>query len=689
MWNWQLSALASGCRLVALRRPADRAGDALASRRPPRRSRSSARARPTCSSARTAALAAPRAAARRPARRALDRLGPARLAVRLGPRARRARCRCSRSPAAPTSSAASCSATRTCRSAAAGSSAAAWASTCRRWRPATRPDRGRRARLPQPVPVPPAGLLRRRRAARFHDAYFGENPGVWTHGDLIEFDADGQARIHGRSDGVLNIHGVRIGPAEIYRALRDVPEVREAMAVEQRTDGLRRRPAWCSLVVLRDGAALDGAPHRRHPARIVSARVAGARAGADRRRSTSCRPPTAASAPSAPRGTRSTALPAGNSAALANPGCLEEIRARGDLAGGATAELAGAPSTHAARAPREARLRAIWEGVLGVAPLAPDDNFFDVGGTSLAAVRLFQAIHDHLGVDLPLSTLAARPDDRGPGRGDRQPGRGPGALARAPARRHGRAAAVPRSLHQRRRAAAAPARAPPRHRPARLRDPGAAGSTRARRPRPAWRRWRRPTSRRSGRSSPPGPYDLAGHSFGGLVAFEMARILTSQGERVGWLGLIDTHVHPACLPGARPGAIRDGARPSASSAPRCAHHAGGCRATWRRRSSASRPGRRWPRRRRSGRCRLCSTGWSGSAWRRSPSTAPAPTRATRPCSSPRAASREPAIHFRCGARRWAARSRSWRSPVGTSTPSASRTWACSPRGSANACATWA
>ena len=40
--------------------------------------------------------------------------------------------------------------------------------------------------------------------------------------------------MHGRSDGVLNIHGVRIGPAEIYRALRDVPEVREAMAVEQR-----------------------------------------------------------------------------------------------------------------------------------------------------------------------------------------------------------------------------------------------------------------------------------------------------------------------------------------------------------------------------------------------------------------------------------------------------------------------
>ena len=52
----------------------------------------------------------------------------------------------------------------------------------------------------------------------FHDAYFAENEGVWTHGDLIEFDADGQARIHGRSDGVLNIQGVRIGPSVLMAA---------------------------------------------------------------------------------------------------------------------------------------------------------------------------------------------------------------------------------------------------------------------------------------------------------------------------------------------------------------------------------------------------------------------------------------------------------------------------------------
>ncbi|HEY8502176.1 MAG TPA: AMP-binding protein, partial [Solirubrobacterales bacterium] len=105
-----------------------------------------------------------------------------------------------------------------------------------------------------PFPSRPLGLLGDEGGSRFHDAYFSQNEGVWTHGDLIEFDADGQARIHGRSDGVMNIQGVRIGPSEIYQALREVPEAEEAMAVEQRRDAGAR---LVLLVVLREGAALD------------------------------------------------------------------------------------------------------------------------------------------------------------------------------------------------------------------------------------------------------------------------------------------------------------------------------------------------------------------------------------------------------------------------------------------------
>src|SRR5205823_8389916 len=84
-----------------------------------------------------------------------------------------------------------------------------------------------------------------------------QNPGVWTHGDLIEFDDDGQARMHGRSDGVLNIQGIRIGPAEIYRALHAVPEVRETLAVEERPAGRHDESRLVLLVVLADGVTLD------------------------------------------------------------------------------------------------------------------------------------------------------------------------------------------------------------------------------------------------------------------------------------------------------------------------------------------------------------------------------------------------------------------------------------------------
>ena len=41
---------------------------------------------------------------------------------------------------------------------------------------------------------------------------------------------------------------------------------------------------------------------------------------------------------------------------------------------------------------------------------------------------------------------------------------------------------------------------------------------------------------------PHGPYRLAGHSFGGLLAFEMARLLAEQGEEIGWLGIIDAEL---------------------------------------------------------------------------------------------------------------------------------------------------
>ena len=75
----------------------------------------------------------------------------------------------------------------------------------------------------------------------------------------IEFTGDGSARIHGRSDGVLNIRGIRIGPAEIYRILQEIPEIRQAMAVEQVIKSGPGGSRLVLLLVLQSGVVLDGA----------------------------------------------------------------------------------------------------------------------------------------------------------------------------------------------------------------------------------------------------------------------------------------------------------------------------------------------------------------------------------------------------------------------------------------------
>jgi acetoacetyl-CoA synthetase len=110
-----------------------------------------------------------------------------------------------------------------------------------------------------PFPSRPLGFFDDSDGSRFHGAYFSQNPGMWTHGDLIEFTSSGGARLHGRSDGVLKIRGVRIGPAEIYRILQDVPEIAEAMAVEQRDAEIAGGARLVLLVVLRPGLPLEGA----------------------------------------------------------------------------------------------------------------------------------------------------------------------------------------------------------------------------------------------------------------------------------------------------------------------------------------------------------------------------------------------------------------------------------------------
>lgn len=69
-------------------------------------------------------------------------------------------------------------------------------------------------------------------ASSYRRAYFEGFPGVWTHGDFAEWTVHGGIVITGRSDATLNVGGVRIGTAEIYRQLAGFPIV-DAIAVAQ------------------------------------------------------------------------------------------------------------------------------------------------------------------------------------------------------------------------------------------------------------------------------------------------------------------------------------------------------------------------------------------------------------------------------------------------------------------------
>jgi acetoacetyl-CoA synthetase len=107
----------------------------------------------------------------------------------------------------------------------------------------------------EPMPSMPVFFWGDEDGSRYRDAYFDTYPGVWRHGDWIELTERGTAIIFGRSDSTINRGGIRMGTAEIYRALESVEEVVDALVVDlprRGTDG------WIVLfVVLRGGVELD------------------------------------------------------------------------------------------------------------------------------------------------------------------------------------------------------------------------------------------------------------------------------------------------------------------------------------------------------------------------------------------------------------------------------------------------
>jgi len=83
----------------------------------------------------------------------------------------------------------------------------------------------------QPMPSMPLRFWNDPGGHRYRAAYFEDFPGVWRHGDWIEFTPRGSCVIAGRSDATLNRGGVRLGTGEFYTVVEAFDEVADSLVV--------------------------------------------------------------------------------------------------------------------------------------------------------------------------------------------------------------------------------------------------------------------------------------------------------------------------------------------------------------------------------------------------------------------------------------------------------------------------
>ncbi|MCI4066743.1 amino acid adenylation domain-containing protein [Micromonospora sp. R77] len=211
-------------------------------------------------------------------------------------------------------------------------------------------------------------------AARFvPDLYAGEgDQRMYRSGDLARWTDDGELEFLGRADHQVKIRGFRVEPGEIEAALRDRPDIADAVVLPRTIAGDTRLVAY---LVPADGATVADAdvtaalravlPEYMVPAHLVTL---------DR-------------FPLTPNGkTDRAALP-------------DFDGARPDL----DREYV------APRTPTEEAVAAAWREMLGVEKAGVHDDFFALGGHSLLATRVAFRLRGVLGVEVPVRAIFDHP----------------------------------------------------------------------------------------------------------------------------------------------------------------------------------------------------------------------------------------------------------------------------------------
>ncbi|REG22684.1 phosphopantetheine binding protein, partial [Archangium gephyra] len=344
-------------------------------------------------------------------------------------------------------------------------------------------------------------------AERFVPSPYGRGERLYRTGDRVRWLAGGELEYLGRIDHQVKVRGFRIELGEVEAVLRQHEGVREAVVVVREDGGEGRRLVG---YVVPGGRALEAAELKQYA----------------RERLPEYMVPTAfvvlEALPLTPNGkVDRKALPA-----------PEGLRRDSSVV-----------------APRDAwelQLVRIWEELLGVQPVGPGSNFFELGGHSLLGMRLMSMIRERLGRSLPVAALFQTPTleelavrlRQAPGRVSPVVPLSTGGSGRPFFCVHPVSGTVLPYMELARRLG-------PRVPFYALQSPGLEGE-------------RAPLETVESMAAcyvealrtvqPVGPYRLGGWSLGGVVAFEMARQLEQQGERVEQLVLLDAYAFEQRLP---------------------------------------------------------------------------------------------------------------------------------------------